>query len=186
MAKTDLGSAAHAHIFFEPDKQVFAVLDGASVPGLLEALQQHGTEHVCLYRGDLTADLAETAPYLVRLDPGKEFAQWVLTQGWGEHWGIYAVASVDLRELRKHFRTFLIVKSYDGRRLYFRYYDPRVLRVYLPTCTVKETRAIFGPVMCYCLEDEDGARLLRFRPGQEGSRKEEIPLGPAPEQPRRS
>ena len=33
-------------------------------------------------------------------------------------------------ELRRHLRRFLLVKDESGRQLYFRYYDPRVLRLY--------------------------------------------------------
>ncbi len=49
------------------------------------------------------------------------------------------------RSLRKHFRTFLMVKSPEGDRLYFRYYDPRVLRVYLPTCNADGNQLCFRP-----------------------------------------
>ncbi len=45
----------------------------------------------------------------------------------------------------------------------FRYYDPRVLRVYLPTCLAPELRTVFGPVRRFLLESEDPALMLEYR-----------------------
>ena len=55
------------------------------------------------------------------------------------------------------------MKTEEGQELYFRYYDPRVLRTYLPTCTPDELEQVFGPVLEYALEDEVEETLLRFR-----------------------
>jgi hypothetical protein len=54
-----------------------------------------------------------------------------------------------MKRLRHHLRTLLVVKSWSGERMLFRYYDPRVLRAYLPTCTSDELRTVFGPVPQY-------------------------------------
>lgn len=61
----------------------------------------------------------------------------------------------------------------DGKPLYFRYYDPRVLRVYLSTCNAQDTGVLFGPVSRYAMEGEEPAILLRFWPeaGQPGSER---------------
>jgi hypothetical protein len=134
------------------------------VPDLLGKL--HGPdspEFECLYSGELKPDLAEVAPYLVRLEPGSEFTLWVLEQGWGNHWGIFALSAADLRELRRHFRRFLTVYDPSGKPLLFRYYDPRVLRTYLPTCNPEELSTLFGPVSCYLLEGEKPEEMLRFQ-----------------------
>lgn len=142
---------------------LYAVLDGASVPDLLPKLYGLQPEFECLYRGELKPDMAQVAPYLVRLDADSEFTQWVLEEGWGKHWGIFVSTDADLRAMRRHFRTFLIVYDSDSKPLYFRYYDPRVLRLYLPTCNQEELQAVFGPVVSYLLEDEAPTTLLRFQ-----------------------
>src|SRR5260221_341825 len=72
-----------AEVVFEAnDSPVFAVLDGASVPKLIESLYEHKPEHCCLYPGELKPDMATVAPYLVRLEAGKEFTDLVLRKGW--------------------------------------------------------------------------------------------------------
>jgi hypothetical protein len=150
-------------LFRDEGGAVFAILDGASVQGLLQKLADLQPEHVCLYRGELEPDMAEVAPYLVKLDKEGQFTNWVLDRGWGNHWGVFAESNSDLNALRNHFRRFLTVHDASGKPLLFRYYDPRVLRTYLPTCNAEELKAMFGPVESYMMEDESAAGILRFR-----------------------
>ena len=157
-----LEKSVEAEIFVD-GSNTFAVLDGASVPGLTDKLDQWQPEFVCLYRGELKPDLAEVAPYLVRLDPGTEITEWILSKGWGNHWGIFAIADADLPVMRQHLRRLLTVYDEKGKPLLFRFYDPRVMRVYLPTCNSEELTAIFGPVASYILEDESSKISVRFR-----------------------
>ncbi|MBA3805009.1 MAG: DUF4123 domain-containing protein [Acidobacteria bacterium] len=133
------------------------------IPGLLPKLHEQRPEYECLYRGELAPDLAEVAPYLVQLEPSSDFTNWILEHGWGKHWGIFATSTVDLRAMRRHFRTFLIVHDEEGKPLYFRFYDPRVLRVYLPTCNADELKSFFGPVITYTLEDKNSDVMLCIR-----------------------
>ena len=146
------------------DAKAYAVLDGASIPDLLDKL--YGAERPqfeCLFRGEMEPDMAEVAPYLVRLEPGSEFTRWVAGEGWGKHWGIFACSGEELLAMRQHFRRFLRVYDPDRKPMYFRFYDPRVARVYLPTCNAEELAAFFGPVAAYLMEDEQPGTLLRFR-----------------------
>lgn len=150
------------HLFADKRANVYAVLDGAMIPGLLPKLYEYQPEYECLYRGELAPDIAEVAPYLVQIEPGSHFTNWILEHGWGKNWGIFATSAADLRQMRRHFRTFLIVHDEKGAPLYFRYYDPRVLRVFLHSCDAKELATVFGPVVYYLLEDEKAEDALRF------------------------
>lgn len=160
---SDRVDALREKLYREDGSTIFAVLDGASVPGLLKQFAEHEPEHVCLYRGELKPDMEQVAPYLVKLDAEVPFTEWVLDRGWGKHWGVFAESGADLASLRRHFRTILTVHDASGKPLLFRYYDPRVLRVYLPTCNAEELKAMFGPVETYMMEDESDAAMLRFR-----------------------
>jgi len=168
------------HLFSQYDTNVYAVLDGASVPDLElpRLLWKLKPEHVCLYRGQLEPDMAEVAPYLVKLEYDHPFTKLVLEKGWGNHWGVFAVTRLEagLREMRNHFRRFLMVMNPEGKTVYFRYYDPRVLRVYLPTCNAEEIEMVFGPISCYIVEDEDPAVLVRLLGDDEKVRVEKTKL----------
>ena len=141
-------------LFGKNESSVYAVLDGASAPGLVKKLYEQEPEYCCLYRGELEPDMASVAPYLVRLEAEDEFAKSVLQEGWGAHWGIFLCSAATLRALRDHFREFHTVELPDQRTVLFRYYDPRVLRVFLPACNAAELGVFFGPVQSFLLEGE--------------------------------
>jgi hypothetical protein len=165
-------------LFDNEELNVYAVLDGASIPDLLDQLHEQQPEHVCLYRGELEPDMAEVAPYLVKLEPDTDFTDWLIEKGWGGHWGVFALSHESLSGMRRHFRKFLVVYDPENKPLYFRYYDPRVLRTYLPTCNAEELATVFGPVESYFLEDEDSVAALRFCFASGSLNQEKQPLLP--------
>ena len=147
---------------------IYAVLDGARSPTIWERLKQGKVEYHCLFRGELSEPLAQAAPYLVYLPSWTDFTAWLLREAWGENWGIFLYSSANLDRLRTHFRRFLRVRDESRRNLYFRFYDPRVWRVYLPTCDEFELEYVFGPVREYFVEDEDPTQLRVFARGNNG------------------
>ncbi len=163
-------------LFAVPETTVYAILDGASVPQLPQTLARLEVEAECLYRGELEPDMAQVAPYLAVVPFDHPFTDWLLQEGWGKHWGVFAISRANLRTLRMHLRTFLKVYGPDLKPLYFRYYDPRVLRIYLPTCNTQELQTVFGPVLRYLLEGEDPATLLKFWIESGGCKSEKVAL----------
>ena len=152
----------HKHLFPDDSLATFAVLDAARIPGLPDRLAESDAPSVSVITGPLKGHLDEVAPYLVQLERDDPLCDWILTEGWGKRWGIFARAPGDLRGMRRHFRTFLTVRLPDNSPAHFRYYDPRILRVYLPTCTRAERRTIYGPVARYLIEDGDQDHALVF------------------------
>lgn len=148
-------------LFGKARTRVFAVLDGAASPRILALLSRHDREHCCLFTGDMPPDLEQHAPHLAELSGEGELTRTLIADGWGKAWGIFALTGEDVtfRGLRKHFRTFLMVRKFDGKSLYFRYYDPRVFGQYLPTCNVIEAELVFGPVRSYVMESGGGAAI---------------------------
>src|ERR1051325_1196497 len=151
-----------AVLFGKGDVPVYALLDGASAPDLVKKLYEHEPEYCCLYRGELEADMAVVAPYLARLESGNEFTNWILQDGWGAHWGTFLASPANLRALRDHFRQFHTVELPDQRTVLFRYYDPRVLRTFLPACNAGELKTFFGPVQKFVVEGETAEAGIRF------------------------
>lgn len=150
-------------LWMHPEDRVYALLDGASVPKLLDRLYAAPRpQFECLFTGDLAPDMAEVAPYLVALERDSEFAQWVMGQGWGHHWGLYAVSQADLRKLWFHLRQLITVYSPEHRPMLFRYYDPRVLRVFLPTCSKEQVLEMYGPVDRFVTEADAPTTALTF------------------------
>jgi hypothetical protein len=136
--------------------EIYMLLDGARDPRIYTTLPNAALEHCCLYDGEVPEVLARAAPYLVRLQPWSPFTSWLFNDGRGQSWGVLLSSRATLIELRRHFRRFLMVRDESGKQLYFRYYDPRVLKVYLPTCTPEELKQLFGPVERFWIESPEG------------------------------
>jgi hypothetical protein len=145
-----------------PRVNVWTILDGARDRRIFGAVDRTSQDKCCLYSGNLPWQLQLAAPYLVQLDREDSFTDYVIDNGWGNSWGIFFRSETSMRNLRNHLRTFLRVRDQSGRRLVFRYYDPRVLRLYLPTCNAKELAAVFGPIHEFVAEDERPGSLLQF------------------------
>ena len=140
---------------------VWAIFDGARDPRVFPALRNSGLDYICLYSGDLPRELKPVAPYLVELTRHGASARHLLDLAWGNSWGIF-LGIDDCSNLRPHLRQFLRVRDESGRYLLFRYYDPRVFRVYLPTCNLAELKTLFGPIKRFMVEDEHPERLIEF------------------------
>jgi hypothetical protein len=140
--------------------RLWAILDAACEPKLAARAGALGPERACcLWEAPRREDDLAVAPFLVHLDAIT--LDWLVGELWSKPWGILAVASADLRALRRHFRRFLTVHDPDHRPVYFRFYDPRVLRPFLEACDRKEITEVFGP--CQALgvgAPEPGAALL--------------------------
>ena len=140
----------------------YTILDAARDDKIYQKLANSDIENLCLYRGNKAVELATVAPYLIGLKREDPFTQWLLNNGWGKNWGIFLQSSASLKELHGHFRQFLMVYDEAGTPLYFRFYDPRVLRVYLPTCNESELQMLFGPVNHFYVEGKEENQLIEF------------------------
>jgi hypothetical protein len=155
---------------------LYAILDAARDPKVIAVLRNSNEKYQSLYEGLNGEVLALCAPYLVELPSKSLLIETLVREGWGKSWGICLLSEAGFKETRRHFRHFLMVKTEDGRDLYFRFYDPRVLRVFLPTCTRLEVAEFFGPVTAYFCEDKIPGNLLVMEPGADGVLKECVKL----------
>jgi hypothetical protein len=164
MLKPSQIESLRRQMFGPDDANVYAIFDGAIVDDLPAKLDQSGLQHVCLFPGQLDPELAAVVPYLLALEDDNPLTQEAIESGWMAHWGVYIQTpkKVGFREMRQHFRPFLKVRGLVGETMYFRYYDPRVLRVVLPTFDVSQRQAFYGPVKSLFVESESDAVALRF------------------------
>lgn len=167
MADTDLNTLKRIlwpEAAEQTGSQAYWLLDGARDPGIANLVMGSGLDYACLFSGPLHPRLEAAAPYLVRLEPDVPATGRLLLQGWGKAWGVFALAApdVELSQLRLHFKKFLRVKTEEGKELAFRFYDPRVLTVYLPTCTASEYTTFLGPLSCLLAETDHGNAMRSF------------------------
>ena len=160
-------------------QDVFMIVDGARSVEVFRMLIECHLEYSCLYSGPLSPDLEMAAPYLVQLDHGYRDTHRLIQRAWGNSWGVFLKTGTSLKRLRRHLRELLVVQDTNGRRLVFRYYDPRVLRIYLPTCHAGELRTVFGPIETFWTESESPEEMLEFGFRDRSLEKRTISLGQA-------
>jgi hypothetical protein len=94
------------------------------------------------------------APYLVQFDKEDVFLERLLRNGWGKRWVSFFTSNAEFDAVRKHFRKFLFVKDERGETVYFRFYDPSILRTFLPACNNEELKQFFGQIDEFIVESE--------------------------------
>lgn len=146
---------------------LWAVLDCARDKRIYRELQVSRLDYQCLYSGDIPTELKVVAPHMVELSPRYGFTRSLLTRGWGQSWGVFLRIN-DGTRLRHQLRKLLTVQAEDGRRLLFRFFDPRVLRRYLPTCTSEELNLVFGPIGAFYAESDAPRPALHVFERDEG------------------
>lgn len=140
----------------------YLLLDAARLGDHLTTAQVLNSANLCLYKYKMEEELSEVAPFLFTFNETTDFGNWYLFNGWGASWGTLFTSNNSFENCWKHFRKFLLVKTEDGQELYFRFYDPRVLRIFLPTCNQEQLLQFFGPIESFICEDEDPHYALVF------------------------
>lgn len=159
-----------------PELTTWAVIDGAGCTELLDRLDDWQPEHICLYRGNLEPEVAQTAPHMARLRRDDPFTDWLLGEGWGKAWFVLVQSGEEPHALRSHFRRLLMVRLPDGQIVYFRFYDPRVLRLFLPTCDARQVASIVGRQQAILMEAEAVDHFHLFRLGGGGLSMATLPI----------
>ena len=87
---------------------------------------------------------------------------------WAEHlWnnaGILVLTSAVTETLRTHLNGIFDLTGDDGQKYFFRFYDPRVMRAVMPSCTGESVSHYFGPISHLLVEAEAMGRMLAYRP----------------------
>lgn len=151
--------------------EVYAVLDGARDTRIERLLSIWGVQHVCLYGEAIGKELRNAAPFLSRLQQGDDSGEQLIDWVWGKACAVFVIAppATHIGAMSRHCRRLLRAVDEGGNMLLFRYYDPRVLRLFAKLVSREQEREILGPAKYWLCEDEAGAPVQMFRPGHQGS-----------------
>ena len=145
---------------FHPHTPNYILLDAARMLSDMDVAQEMNKEFVSLYKGSAEQHLGSVAPYLFKYGKNESFDNWIEERA-GKSYGVFVKCKDDMDDMSYHFRKFLKVKTEDLQQLYFRFYDPRVLRIFLPTCDRKQNKEFLGPIQVFnCEQDEEGSYKL--------------------------
>ncbi len=158
---------------------LYAITDGANEPLLTAMLRDLGQSRACpiLVPNSVQQELA---PYVIAVNP--VLLEWLRQTVWTKPWGVFALSKSDLSSLSQHFARFLLATLPDGEKWFFRFYDPRVLGIYLSNCLPQELLDFCGPVRAFAIPDAEGVQveLLQLVAGSaEAVAPAEAPAAPA-------
>jgi hypothetical protein len=173
-----LAAALRAAIELRPGESLYGVVDAAQDEGQLafEAQRRFGVQIRMLFHGEAAQYMGHVAPWLVPIDPDGGYLEcWA--ERWGKNPGILLTSAAPPEKLFRHLREIFVVKDEGGQEYFFRYYDPRVLRVYLPTCTPSDSLGFFGSVCSILFEAESREHAIRFSKTPDALRQEIIRVG---------
>jgi len=145
----------------DADLRLYAVVDGARAFDLAFTGRLMGHEMFTLFDGAFAKKIAHVGPCVLELNPEPGFLdRWGAAAG--KSAGVLLATAADPDALCAHLRTIFVVTDEERQEYFFRFYDPRVLRVFLPTCQEDELREFFGPVVLWVAETEDASGYETF------------------------
>lgn len=142
---------------------LYAIVDAAHGSVVWEFLRRTEGLHQSLFDGESGEQLASAAPYLVAIDIHDPVLDVLIHDSWRQGWCTFVVSQSGFNELRNHLRDLLLVdEDQDEGLLYFRFYDPRVLRNFVPECDDDQLDELFECVDAFVVESAGTDEVFRF------------------------
>lgn len=184
------GADLHASIrhHFGMGDRLYGVVDASRNKELAYAApRRYGQTIHWLFENGSGAHMLDVAPYLVPIEFKTKYPYdgsgyldlWARALGTSS--GILLIAPASTFELMSHLHDVFRVTDEDDHKYFFRFYDPRVLRTYLPTCTAGEAAEFFGPIRRILIEADAPGTILSCGPDTSGVKIDERPIAEGPE-----
>ncbi|WP_421404864.1 DUF4123 domain-containing protein [Agrobacterium fabrum] len=144
--------------------RLYAVVDASRAPMTIPPALQAMTDKVaCLYRGNALEEFGDDTAWVAEIRSDESVLNWLIDNGFGKRWSVFLQTSHALEDVVRHLRKFTVVRDSEGTTHFFRYYDPRTLRQYLPVLTPEQAAVFFRGIECfYCENDLKAGELLKF------------------------
>jgi hypothetical protein len=150
--------------------ELYGIVDSAKNEDVFRHLIIGGVRYKSLFEGTMDEQSYGVSGFLVECKKESPLFKWMTTEAWGDSCCIFFTSKASFDDLFKHFQKFNRVYLEGDEVVLFRYYDPRVLRTYLPTCNRGEVEMFFGEVMAFIAENKNPELLTRFeKNASEGS-----------------
>lgn len=158
-----------------PGDTLYAVVDAAKDYRLAVASRDILGEPLRPLFSNAPQHMERVGPYLARISCTPRYPEYM--QLWadrmGDNAGIFIYSSAWPRPVRAQLQKNFKVYDENKNMFYFRFYDPRVLRTYLPTCTLKECKEFFGPLRSIFADGPQLPIMHHYQVGQSAIHLEE-------------
>ncbi|EJN05780.1 DUF4123 domain-containing protein [Phyllobacterium sp. YR531] len=159
------GYDAGVQIGTSPQLHLYAIVDASRGPMLIPAtLDARASRVECLYRGKALEEFGDDTAWVAELLPTESTLDWIVEEGFGKRWAIFATSRLELAAFVSHLRKFTLIEDDEGTHHFFRFYDPQTLRQFLPAFDNQQLARFFKGVDAYYLENTlNPDELIEFR-----------------------
>lgn len=143
----------------------FMLIDCAGIEGGSARIPKHiFSELECLFAGTLAIELGDVAPYLGQIKSFSADTARLVEYLMIKQVGILVIpendfstsSSTAFSQMYRHFRKFNVAENPDGKKLFFRYYDPRVIFTVLNVFDASQLNEFYGPVTAFYITLKNG------------------------------
>lgn len=126
----------------------------------LMILQKYFAQNQSLFKGTKDEVLENVSPWIFRIE--NNFSEVINNES-----GLSLVGSVfiecdsGMEAIVRHLQQF-IYQVINGREYFFRFWDGRVLKKFLPTCSPVQLKEIFGPLKIFATDSESPEHVAEF------------------------
>lgn len=162
------------------ESALYALVDLAADPELLELLNESGEEFCALDEAVEPDALGETAPCLIAFSRGSVLLGDLLEVVWGRGTAVFFTSDAEFKDVYAHWVGWV---EYDdeGEVTSPHVWEPEVLSEALAGFEGAELREFFGPARAFLAETEEGRELVRWteRNGALHAERVELSVGAA-------
>jgi len=142
---------------------LYAFVDSARNDEVFKYFLTDNIEYRSLFHGKMDIKFFGVSGFLLECKKDSILLNWLTTETWGNSYSIFFVSKAAFDDVLRHFQKFNRVYLEDDDVVYFRYYDPRVLRVYLPTCNSKEIKTFFGETESFFMDKLNPGIVIEYQ-----------------------
>ena len=126
----------------------------------LMGLQKYYEVNESLFKGTKDEVIMDVSPWLLQIDD--QLSENLSKEtDFSMQFTLQVEAAGDIHRVATHLRKF-IYQTIDGREYFFRFYDARVFKKYLPTCDKDQILDFFGPIDSFLIEEEAAEGGIRY------------------------
>ncbi len=185
LAFNTTGESLRAFIQYRraPGEGLFAVVDAARNRELIRVARDRlGLQTQCLFDGESAKIMEGVAPYVVSLDrkraldrDSREFID-MYAERLGSSAAVMLFADVEADKVAVHLKKVFRAADETGRKYYFRFYDPRVLRPFIEVCEAGDATQFFGPIRRWIVESESPGKMWLYSSSASGVSADEVEI----------
>lgn len=145
------------------DCELYGIVDSARNDEVFRYLVTGDVRYKSLFEDTMDVQSYGVSGFLVECKKESPLFKWMTTEAWGDNCCIFFTSKASFDDLFTHFQKFNRVYIEGDDVVLFRYYDPRVLSLFLPTCNDDQIHSFFGKVNLFFAENEDPTILKVFK-----------------------